>query len=155
MSDAWPTVETVPPTGALAVLARDLLADFRETAPDLTGAVVVLPNLHASALLARALHAEAGCALMLPQITTFGLWAGEQSVPAAQLAAVLREAALFGALRSRKWFDASDLWPLAGELASLFDELTRYEIRLPESIVEFETALENAYQAKAGDAMQF
>ncbi len=58
MSDGRPTEETVPPAGGLALLARDLLAEFSETAPDLTEAVVVLPNLHAATELARALSAE-------------------------------------------------------------------------------------------------
>lgn len=155
MSDARPIEKIVPPAGALALLARDLFADFSETAPDLTGAVVVLPNLHAAAALARALNVEAGSALMLPKTTTLGLWAAEQPLPAKRLAPVLREAALFDALRSRKWFEAPDLWPLAGELADLFDELTRYGIRLPETVQAFEQALETAYQAKAGEAMQF
>ena len=155
MSDGRPTEETVPPAGGLALLARDLLAEFSETAPDLTEAVVVLPNLHAATELARALSAEAGCALSLPKTTTLSLWAAEQRLPARRLAGVAREAALFDALRSRNWFEASDLWPLAGELAELIDELTRYGVDLPETVQAFEQALEAAYQAKAGEAMQF
>jgi ATP-dependent helicase/nuclease subunit B len=155
MPDTEPTEEIVAPAGALALLARHLLADLSDTAPDLAGAVVVLPNLHAASALARALNAEAGCALILPKTTTLGLWAAEQALPAGRLAGVVREAALFGALRSRKWFEAPDLWPLTGELADLFDELTRYSIDLPETVHEFEQALETAYQAKAGEAMQF
>ena len=155
MSDARPTEEIVPPAGGLALLARDLLTDFSETAPDLTGAVVVLPNLHAATELARALSAEAGCALSLPKTTTLSLWAAEQTLPARRLAGVAREAALFDALRSRNWFEAPDLWPLTGELVDLIDELTRYGVDLPESVQAFEQALESAYQAKAGEAMQF
>jgi ATP-dependent helicase/nuclease subunit B len=155
MSDVRPAEETVAPAGALALLARDLLADFSETAPDLAGAVVVLPNLHAASALARALSAEAGCALILPKTTTLGLWAAEQPLPARRLANVVREASLFDALRSRKWFEAPDLWALSGELAELFDELTRYGVELPETVRAFEQALETAYQAKAGEAMQF
>ena len=155
MSDGRPTEETVPPAGGLALLARDLRSDFSGTAPDLTGAVVVLPNLHAAAELARALSAEAGCALSLPKTTTLSLWAAEQNLPARRLASVAREAALFDALRSRNWFEAPDLWPLAAELADLIDELTRYGVDLPETVQAFEQALEAAYQAKAGEAMQF
>ena len=155
MSDARPAEETVPPAGALALLARDLLADFSETAPDLARAVVVLPNLHAATALARVLSAEAGCALILPKTTTLGLWAAEQPLPASRLANVVREAALFDALRSRKWFETPDLWALSSELAELFDELTRYGVELPETVQAFEQALETAYQAKAGEAMQF
>ncbi len=147
--------EVVAPDGALAVLARDLLADFCETAPDLSGAVVVLPNLHAAAVLAREIGMQSGGPVMLPKLTTLGTWAAEQPVACELLPEVVREAALFDALRARKWLDATNLWPLAGELSRLFDELTRFEVALPESIQAFEAALETAYQAKSGEAMQF
>ena len=58
-------------------------------------------------------------------------------------------------LRSRQWFDSSDLWQLAGELTALFDELTRFDVTLPSDVDEFERQLEMAYQARAGEAMQF
>ncbi len=145
----------MPPAGALALLARDLLADFSETVPNLSAAVVVLPNLHPAAALARTISNEAGCSIIMPKTTTLGLWAAEQPLPAKRLAGVVREAAIFDALRSRKWFEAPDLWPLSGELATLFDELTRHGVDLPDSVQAFEQALEAAYQAKAGGAMQF
>ncbi len=155
MSDSRPASQLVPPEAALSRVAHDLLADFSHTAPDLTGAVVVLPNLHAASTLARALAAEAGRSFMLPKMTTLSVWAAEQPVPPRHLPAVVREAALFAALRSRRWFDAVDLWPLAGELARLFDELTQHEVRLPATLDEFERALEAAYQTRAGETMQF
>jgi ATP-dependent helicase/nuclease subunit B len=145
----------VAPGAALALVAHDLLADFAETAPDLTGAVVVVPNLHAAGELARALAVQAGRALLLPKITTLGVWAAERPLPSGSLPEVARESALFAALRSRKWFEAADLWPLTAELARLFDELTQYQVTLPATVGEFEQALEAAYQTKAGEAMQF
>ena len=145
----------VAPGAAVALVADDLLTDFSETAPDLTGAVVVLPNLHAAGELARALARRAGRTLMLPKITTLGVWASEQPLPIRSLPEAARESALFDALRSRKWFEAADLWPLAAELARLFDELTQYQVTLPATLAEFERALESAYQTKAGEAMQF
>ena len=155
MSDVSRATQEVPPGGALAPLARQLLADFSETAPDLTGAVVVLPNLHAASGLARWLHAQAGRSLLLPKMTTLATWAAEQPLPAECLPDVVREAAVFTALRSRQWFDSADLWPLAGELTALLDELTRFEVELPSSVEEFERQLEIAYQARSGEAMQF
>ncbi|UCH46956.1 MAG: PD-(D/E)XK nuclease family protein [Betaproteobacteria bacterium] len=155
MSEAGPARVTVAPGAALVLVAHDLLADFVETAPDLTGAVVVLPNLHSASDLARALAAQAGRALLLPKITTLGMWAAEQPLPSGALPEAARESALFAALRSRKWFEAADLWPLTAELVRLFDELTQYEVTLPTTLGEFEQALEAAYQTKAGQAMQF
>lgn len=147
--------QVVAPGDGLAHLARDLLADIGETAPDLSGAVVVLPNLHAAAVLAREIGMQSGGPVMLPALTTLGTWASQQPVACELLTEVVREAAVFDALRARKWLDATNLWPLAGELSRLFDELTRFEIALPESIQAFEQALERAYQTKAGEAMQF
>ncbi|UCD69404.1 MAG: PD-(D/E)XK nuclease family protein [Betaproteobacteria bacterium] len=154
MSEARAATITVAPGAALALVAHDLLADFAETAPDLTGAVVVLPNLHAAGELAHALARQAGRALMLPKVTTLGVWAAERPLPCKRLPEVAREAALFVALRSRKWFEGADLWPLTAELARLFDELTQYGVALPETVGEFERALESAYQARAGETMQ-
>ncbi|MGD2140627.1 MAG: PD-(D/E)XK nuclease family protein [Burkholderiales bacterium] len=147
----WP----LPPANALVHLAGKLIADFQETAPDLTGAVVVLPNLHAAGTLARALGTQAGRPLLLPKMTTLTTWAAEQPLPCEQLPDVVREAGVFAALRSRDWFESADLWHVAGELSTLLDELTQYEIALPASLDEFERALEAAYQAKSGEAMQF
>jgi len=147
--------QEVPPSGALACVARDLLADFSETAPDLTGAVVVLPNLHAASALAREFSAAAGRPLLLPKMTTLAVWAAETPLPCARLPDAVRETAVFAALRSRQWFDSANLWQLAGELTALFDELTRFEVALPATLDEFEDALEAAYQAKSGEAMQF
>ena len=144
----------IAPGAALAMLARDLLADFSNTAPDLTGAVIVLPNLHAASAMARALGSEAGRPLLLPKTTTLGKWAAEQPLSCKRLPEVARVAGLFGALRSRKWFETPDLWPLAGELSRLFDELTQFEVALPATVREFERALEAAYQTRAGEAMQ-
>lgn len=155
MTDAQFAQKVVAPSGALALLARDLLTDFSTTAPDLSGAVVVLPNLHAAAALARAFAAEAGGHVLLPKTTTLQLWAAERPPPLRAWPSAVREAALFEALRSRQWFDAPDLWPLAGELAGLFDELTRFEVELPATVTAFEQALQAAYRAKAGEALQF
>lgn len=155
MSDAGLARVAVAPDAALGRVACDLLADLAETAPDLTGAVVVLPNLHAAGELARAIGRQAGRTLMLPKMTTLGVWAAERPLLSGSLPEAVRESALFAALRSRKWFEAADLWPLTAELVHLFDELTRYEVALPANVSEFEQALATAYQTRAGEAMQF
>lgn len=155
MADAQLSEFLLAPADALTALARAILADMSHTAPDLSGAVVVLPNLHAAPGLARSLGLQAGRALRLPRITTLGSWCASLPAPATRIPDAMREAALFEALRSRNWFDAPDLWPLAAELSSLFDELTRHSVRLPATQAEFLRQIEAAYQAKAGEPMQF
>jgi ATP-dependent helicase/nuclease subunit B len=155
MADAHLTEIVVAPAGALAALAGDILADHAGTAPDLSGAVVVLPNLHAAAALAGALGARAGCALLLPRSTTLATWCAATPLPIARITDAGREIALFDALRGRNWFDAPDLWPLATELAALFDDLTRHSLSLPDSAEDFMRRIEAAYQARAGEPMQF
>jgi ATP-dependent helicase/nuclease subunit B len=144
----------VAPSQACPVLARDLLESQAARLPDLSGAVVLLPNLHAASGVARELGRAAGRSLWLPRFTTLGDWASAEPAAAGALPESVREATLFDALRSRGWLRAPDLWPLAAELASLFDDLTRYAVRLPASIEEFVAQLEAAYQAKAGEPMQ-
>ncbi len=59
------------------------------------------------------------------------------------------------ALKERKWFREEDLWRISRELVALFEEMTRWKVRLPENLADFYTELERAYKAKAGDAMMF
>jgi ATP-dependent helicase/nuclease subunit B len=145
----------VSPNDALREVAQDLLTELSASVPDLSGAIVLLPNLHASSALARALSEAAGRALVLPRVFTLATWCAQQPGPAGAAPEAVREATLFDALRTRKWFDTSDLWPLTAELAALFDDLTRYGVRLPDSEQEFVAQLEAAYQARAGEPMQF
>jgi len=128
----------------------------RQTPPDLRAAVVLLPNYHAALPLAQALSSASGSpALLLPQMFTLTDWA--QSVPI-----ILpiqpdsqRIAALYQALRERRWFPDADLWSLSRELLTLMDELTRHYVALPETTEEFARQLAEAYQARSGQAMQF
>lgn len=145
----------VSPTLVLRALARDIIENSSPCVPDLSGAIVLLPNLHASSALARALSEAAGRALVLPRVFTLATWCAQQPGPASAVPGAVREATLFDALRTRKWFDTSDLWPLTAELAALFDDLTRHGVRLPDSQQEFVAQLEAAYQAHAGEPMQF
>jgi ATP-dependent helicase/nuclease subunit B len=144
----------VAPAETCSRLARDLLDSQSRRLPDLSGAVVLLPNLHAASAAARELGAAAGRSLWLPRFTTLGDWASAEPAGVRTLPESEREAVLFDALRSRGWLRAPDLWPLAGELAKLFDDLTRYAVRLPASIEDFVAQLEAAYRARAGEPMQ-
>jgi ATP-dependent helicase/nuclease subunit B len=145
----------VAPHAASEQLARDLLQHHAAAMPDLSGAVVILPNLHAASALARTLATQAGRTALLPRLTTLAAWCnGGPGFPPPRPAA-LREAELFGALRQRNWLDASDLWQMSAELIRLFDDLTRHGVRLPVSGQAFLEELEDAYQARAGEPMQF
>jgi len=66
-----------------------------------------------------------------------------------------RIAALYQALRERRWFVDADLWSLSRELLGLMDELTRHHVALPESEAAFAEQLAQAYQARSGQALQF
>jgi ATP-dependent helicase/nuclease subunit B len=135
-------------------LAGDLLEQHGAATPDLSRAIVVLPNLYAAAGIARALAELAGRSLLLPRLTTLAAWCADEPAATPAVPESVRQAALFEALRSRGWFDAPDLWPLAGELARLFDQLTRQNIALPAGSDEFVRQLEQAYRAKAGEPLQ-
>src|SRR5581483_8832297 len=151
---AQPTERTVAPADACSRLARDLLESESSRLPDLSGVVVLLPNLHAASGLASALAEESGRLLRLPRFTTFADWVAAEPTEVKALPESVREAMLFDALRSRGWVRAPDLWPLTAELAWLFDDLTRHGVQLPGSLDEFISQLESAYRARAGEPMQ-
>ena len=137
-------------------VARHILAQHKNEIPDLRRAVVLLPNYHVAQPLAQALAKAANRpALLLPQIVTLNDWA--QSVPLAipVVPDTCRAAALYQALRARRWFADADLWGIAGELLGLLDELTQHHVTLPQDEEDFLAQLECAYQARRNAAMQF
>ncbi len=135
-------------------VAQHILSSHQS--PDLRGAIVLLPNYHAAEPLAQALSKVAGLpALLLPQMTTLGDWVETVPFDAPVQSDTQRISVLYSALRERKWFPDANLWSLSRELLTLMDELTRHQVSLPDSAEEFARQLGNAYQARAGQAMQF
>ena len=137
-------------------VTRHILAQHENEIPDLRRAVVLLPNYQAAQPLAQSLAKAAKLpALLLPQMVTLSDWA--QSIPLAHpvIADTCRAAALYQALRARRWFPDADLWGVAHELLTLLDELTQHHVTLPQNEADFLAQLEQAYQAKRGTAMQF
>ncbi|HEX5338259.1 MAG TPA: PD-(D/E)XK nuclease family protein [Gallionella sp.] len=137
-------------------VASRILSCHARDLPDLRRATVLLPNYHAAQPLAQALSAAANLpALLLPQMVTLNDWA--QSIPLETFIQpdTQRIAALYQALRERRWFADADLWGLSRELLELMNELTRHHVALPESEAEFAEQLAEAYQARSGQAMQF
>jgi ATP-dependent helicase/nuclease subunit B len=142
---------------ALVLRAAQSVADHEQARlPDLTHAVVLVPDLHAVQDVAGALREAAGVpALLLPRISTLGQWAATVPIgrPVAPRAA--REALLYRELSQRGWLKSADLWAVCGELASLFEELTRYNAALPADFAEFNRQLERGYRARSGDSLTF
>lgn len=147
----------LPQGDPLTAAAREIVNAHRQALPDLSDITVVLPALHAAPVLSRALAAESGLrTLLLPRITTLANWAAEAALPDLHvLSDARREAAIYCALRDRRWFGEMDRWSIAGEVRRLMDELTAYRIGLPASLDDFVGRLEEAYQARAGESLQF
>ena len=128
---------------------------------DLSALRVLLPALPMAAELRPALARAAGRPLLLPQFSTFALWA--QSAPSAGLPAPLaaseRLVLLHEALRARGWFDESALWGIAAEMGDLFDELTRAADAGADALPADEAGLaalfESAYALRASAPLAF
>lgn len=128
----------------------------RAALPDLTHAVVLIADPHAAREVAEALREAAGVpALLLPRIATLAQWAATVPLDRPVAARAAREALLYRELDKRGWLKSADLWAVSGELAGLFDELTRYHVALPSSFAQFNRQLERAYRARSGDSLTF
>ncbi len=147
----------VSETALLGDAAQALIQAEQARLPDLSAITVLLPNLHAAPIMARALGQAAGCpTLLLPTLTTLPQLAKQIALDRCTVPDSERQSLLYGALRARKWFpDATLLWPLTGELLKLFDELTLNQVSLPDSYADFLHQLETAYAATAGVSLQF
>lgn len=149
-------VDTVPLPNLLRIAAREIVALEQERLPRLTGLVILLPNFHAVDLMGEALCEAAGApSLLLPRMTTLTEWAGEVMLGSEILPDSCRAALLYQALRERKWFADADLWHVSRELLGLFDDMARQGAGLPDSYPEFVALLEEAYQTRAGEPLQF
>lgn len=128
----------------------------RDKLPDLTHAIVLIPDSHAAQDVAEALRVAAGTpALLLPRIATLAQWAASVPLDRPVAARSGREALLYRELGRRGWLPSADLWSVSGELAGLFDELTRHNVALPADFAQFNRQLERAYKARSGDSLTF
>jgi ATP-dependent helicase/nuclease subunit B len=144
------------PHALVARAAQTIVNGGRARLPDLSHAVVLIPDLHAAPDVAGALREAAGMpALLLPRISTLAQWASTAPIGLAVASRPAREALLYRELAQRGWLKSADLWAVCGELASLFDELTRYSAALPADFAEFNRQLERAYRARAGESLTF
>ncbi|HET7832126.1 MAG TPA: PD-(D/E)XK nuclease family protein [Gallionella sp.] len=123
--------------------------------PDLRGITVLLPSYHVAQPLAQALIRAAQVpALLLPQIVTLTEWAQGVPLDASVTAGSQRGALLYQQLRKQQWFGQADLWGVTQELLTLFDELTHALTELPGDADAFAAAVQQAYQARANEALQ-
>lgn len=155
-----------PPTGIARVpcaahalvsrVAQSIVGDGRARLPDLSHVVVLIPDSHAVQDVAGALRDAAGVpALLLPRISTLAQWAATVPIGGPVASRPAREALLYRELAQRGWLKSADLWAVCSELASLFDELTRYSVALPSGFDEFNHQLERAYRSRSGDSLTF
>lgn len=149
-------IRTVPPASLIGTACREIASKHARRGPDLTSVVVLAPNLHCRNHLASELRLAADVpVLLLPRIATLRSWAEEVMLSSPAQSPLAREAALYHALASRRWFDHADLWAIAAELSALFDELTRWHVGMPRSVADFQKRLEGAYRARAGASFAF
>ena len=90
-------------------------------------------------------------ALLGPSIEPLDRWLSRQGpLSATVLNQPARELVLADALRkAASLYTATDPWQLAGQLLTLFDELTRHAVDIPEDFEPFHTCLKNSYAAPA------
>jgi ATP-dependent helicase/nuclease subunit B len=134
----------------LAATARRLL-EQAATLPDLTGAVVLLPEPQFATDLRRHLlegaRARGHDALLGPEITTVEQWLTAQAPPAAVVPGrARRELLLVEAISGHsRLFGDPDPWQLADTLLTLFDELTLHRVPVDTSPDDFRRRLQSAY----------
>ena len=137
-------------------VAQHIVAQHKSEVPDLRRAVVLLPNYHVAQPLTQSLARAANSpALLLPQMVTLRDWTQSVAVALPITPDACRAAALYQALRARRWFPDADLWGIARELLALLDELTQHQVALPQDEQDFLAQLEQAYRARRGASMQF
>lgn len=148
--------KSVAPSLLIGAACREIVTAHASRVPDLTSLVVVTPNMHCRHHVANFLRLAAGVpVLFLPRITTLRSWSDEIALSRPVQSPLARQAALYSALASRRWFNHADLWAIAAELSALFDELTRWHVGMPDSVADFQKRLESAYRARAGASFAF
>lgn len=124
-----------------------MLEAHRAALPDLTGVTLVVPQAALAAALRVALVQEAGGALLMPRVLTLRALAAPDTPPASALACQMRLAEAVS--RFRFLFPGQAPLRVAEALYTLFDELEREAVTLPEDEAELEALLQKGYGAAA------
>ena len=134
---------------------KELLNRFGHLFPDFSSLTLLVPSHHVATPIKQAFTQLTGATILLPRIHTFSSYAQTMQLDQPIASLSLRLAQIYSALKSKQWFKVSDLWSVSSEIAKLFDELTFYDGSLPETIDDLVITLQEAYEAKADDAMYF
>lgn len=142
----------------LAAAAKTICETCRDKLPDLSEAVVLLPQPHAADPLRREILYAAGQfgfpAVLLPRITTFADFF-EALLPEPESPVIAHEhriLILMDALRTRPdLYGSGSPWLLAENLLQLFDEITLFHADLPENSDDFVELLSKSYSLSANE----
>lgn len=157
-----PSPESNPPATenhvhpVLRQLAESICEDRRDRLPDLSDTVVLMPQLRPAVALNRALVDQARRhgydALLLPRVRELKTFVAEQApaAPGRLISDPERRLLLVTALRRhRNLFGRGSPWLLADNLLQLFDELSGFHVRLPDTPEAFAQSLAEAYRLPA------
>ncbi|MES2682516.1 MAG: PD-(D/E)XK nuclease family protein [Pseudomonadota bacterium] len=136
----------VPPGADFAaVTAQYLLDTHRAALPDLSALTLVVPQQALATSLREALLHAAGGVLLMPSVLTLAALAAPVTPPASALACRLRLAEAMS--RFRFLFEGQTPLRVGDALYTLFDELERQAVTLPEDEAALEALLRSGYGA--------
>lgn len=144
-----------PGADFLRCCAERVLCACTPRLPDLSGVVLVVPNLMLAPELRAAIAAAAGRPLMLPRVVTPSGWADALLESAQFDAPVRRQLRLFAALRDWRMLDGNSRWQIADALIALFDELDTVRAALPEDAAELARTLARGYGTPPAEPLSF
>ena len=149
------TLLRLPYAGFVQHAARAIVDRHRDRWPDLSGLLVLVPDLHAAGDVARALSAAGGGALLLPRISTLHALAATATIALRVVPQSVREVELYSALARRQPFAGADVWALAAELVALFDRMTLARSPVARDLPAFAATLREADRAGRSRALEY
>lgn len=152
---ALTTRRLLPGADFLDFCAAQILGSCASRLPDLSGIVVVVPNLLLAPDLRAALAAVAGQPLLLPKIVTLSGWADPLLDPAACDTPARRQMRLYSVLRDWRMLDGNSRWQIADALIALFDELAAARNDLPASAQPLAEKLSAGYGVATSEPVSF
>jgi hypothetical protein len=144
-----------PYSGFVHRAARAIVEHHPGRWPDLSGLLVLVPDLHGAGDVARALAAAGGGSLLLPRITTLHVLASTAPLRLQIVPQSVREVEIYAALARRGPFSGSDVWALASELVALFDRMSLARSPVASDLHVFTATLREAYRAGRNRALEY
>lgn len=149
------TRRLAPGADFLARCAARILAACEARLPDLSGVVVVLPNLLLAPELRRAIAVAACRPLLLPGIVTLSGLADRLLGAAACDTPARRQIRLFSVLRDWRMLEGNSRWQIADALIALFDELSAARVELPPGEQALAERLSAGYGSGIAEPLSF